>query len=116
MENELKILFEIEQMPGIFLERESISLLSAFLNGYIIGLSNHNPKPNQILEGFQKYIAKKYKIRTNHSWSQIILFMEQDERRAFWKFYELFYDFLKDHHFETFQNNKKTSKTKDPSR
>lgn len=47
-----------------------------------------------ILKEFQKWIEKKYRINTTHSWADIIDFYSSDEYHALMKFFSEFKKFL----------------------
>lgn len=49
-----------------------------------------------------KALAKKYNIESDHGWSDIIVFFEPVESKAFYKFFELFDEYNN----EIVQNNK----------
>ncbi len=67
--------------------------MKSFLDGwYLRDASNINDI--NFISHFQDWIVKKYKIRTNHSWSDIILFYSQDEADALKNFFKEFNEFL----------------------
>ena len=83
------LITEIEKSPGMYLGRPSITRLSAFIDGYLLGVASDEP----FLGGFQKWIASKYEVKSTHKWSEIILFFEQGEEQAFARFFELLREF-----------------------
>ena len=82
------ILLEIELNPALYLGQISITRLSAFLDGYILGTGCAS-----FLFEFQAWVSERYKIKSSHKWNEIILFFEQDERSAFSRFYDLLREF-----------------------
>ncbi len=83
-----ELLAAIEKSPGMYLGRPSITRLSAFIDGYLLGTSGEAS-----LEGFQTWAAEKHRIKSAHKWSEIILFFEQEESDAFRRFFELFQEY-----------------------
>jgi len=68
--------------------------LFAFINGY----KNHNSydvNANDCLDGFNQYVAERYKMDTDHNWSSIIQFFYETEKDAFDEFYKLLDEFMK---------------------
>jgi hypothetical protein len=100
-----KLLKEIKLRPAMYLGRNSISLLAAFINGWC-SRDLENVYDYYLIKDFQKWIEKKYKIRSNHSWSSIILFYSSDENDALNNFFILFEEFLKKESKKIKKNNK----------
>lgn len=89
----VELIFSIKQRPAMYLGRNSISLLKAFLDGWYC----HEPNTVadiEVMGDFQDWIARKYKIKTSHSWANILLFYSTDENDALQKFFEEFELFL----------------------
>ncbi len=79
----------------MYIGQNSISCLKAFLDGWY--LRNPNSVSDQkLMEGFQDWVVKKYRIDSSQSWARIILFFSQDEANALTNFYGLFEEFLGD--------------------
>jgi hypothetical protein len=81
--------------PGLYISGRSISQAAAFMQGYMAGqyeLGVDHEK--DIYNGFQRWVEKRYKIRTTQSWQAIVTFMSNDEAGAFeltrelWKEYK----------------------------
>ena len=102
-------LLAIELYPSMFLGKNSISLLSTFLNGIEFGLKEFcqstsnfdwkefksNKEPHYEF-GFQKWISERYKNRRgyNQTWSDSILYqVDGDEEKAFDLFFALLEEF-----------------------
>jgi len=86
------LLEKIREKPGIYLGYPNLTHLRFTLSGYQHALSE-NGCVDHALDGFQDWIANKYRISSSHHWSSIILFYERTEERAFHKFYELYDQF-----------------------
>lgn len=87
------LLMDIKKRPGVYLGQKSLTLLDAFLGGYIFRLREEG-NPDAELRDFQNYIANRFNIRSTHSWAHIIRFYSSSEADAFDRFYELLNDFL----------------------
>jgi len=44
--------------------------------------------------GFQDWIQERYDTTTCHSWASIILLNSEDDKAAFWKFFDLLEEYL----------------------
>lgn len=88
-----KLLGEIQARPGMYIGKDSLSLLVAFLDGYTHAVQQNSKVYNENFPGFQEWIAAKYEIKSSHRWNDIILFYELDESKAFRKFFELLEEF-----------------------
>ena len=65
-----------------------------YLQGYYAALPLEEAKEfGSKLKCFQKWVEKKYKIKSNHHWSQIILFYSPNEYFALNTFFDLFEKF-----------------------
>ncbi len=84
---------EVKIRPAMYIGRNSIFCLQAFLNGLCWHKSAFSD--NDILSEFQDYIEKEYAITTTHSWASIIHFFSQDETDALMNFFIEFDKFLK---------------------
>jgi len=83
------LLSEIKCSPNIYLGTPSITRLSAFIDGYLLGSGIHE----KFLDSFQDWITLKFGIKSVHKWSDILLFFEQSEEKAFWLFFDLLDEF-----------------------
>lgn len=82
------LLNAIRDNPTIYLGQMSLTRLSAFLDGYILGSNCAT-----FLPMFQEWVAEKYGVKTSHKWNEIILFYEQDEQSGFSRFFTLVDEF-----------------------
>lgn len=85
MDKTYLLLQEIKKCPPLYLGRSSLELLHAFLNGY-----KHHEEVYQsdCLEGFNEYIQKRYRLRTDHNWASVIRFFSSSDEEAFETFYQ----------------------------
>ncbi len=79
----------IKTRPTMYITRNSISCLKAFIDGW------HFRDPDSLvdfyeMDNFQKWIESKYHINTSHSWCDIILFYSLDESTALINFFKDF--------------------------
>lgn len=89
MNSIIKILSDIEKRPAAYIGKNSISCLKAFLDGWYLRNPNKVIDAN-IMNEFQEWIEKKYDIKTNKSWNDILLFNSQDEGKALELFFTEF--------------------------
>lgn len=94
-----ELLENIKIRPGHFLGTPSLVRLQLFLGGYnyckkSLGLPDTAEDRHWL--GFQKWVAQRYEIKSNHSWSQIIVFFSMDEFEALDNFFKLWEEFKKE--------------------
>lgn len=77
----------------MYLTSYSIISLKSFLDGWYQRDAN-TIVDNDLMDGFQEWVEKKYNVNTSQSWSHIILFYSQDEYDALDRFFELFDSWL----------------------
>ena len=93
--NETELIQAIGANPGMYLGRKTITGLSHFLDGYGLALSSSSAKYDRAAtEGFQQFVAERFRITSSHRWDEIILFFEQDQCRAFDRAMDLFQEYL----------------------
>lgn len=108
--NPYKLLGRIKKRPGMYLGTSSITRLDMVLRGYTLARREVGLEPTDEeieFEGFQSWLTKKYEIKSNQSWSKIILFYSIDEQEALEKFFEL---------FEEYQNQNKSLEVEEKSK
>lgn len=89
-----KLISEIKNRPELYITLKSINYLRVYLDGYSAALNPDDGREFQSdVYGFQRWVEAKYKVTTNHSWNQIILFYSPNEAKALDLFFELFYEF-----------------------
>lgn len=84
------LLADIRARPALFLGKDSVSLLAAFLDGFFHGRGGQGQFDSATFAGFQHFVRMRFNMTSSHRWNDIILFFEMDEARAFWRFFDLF--------------------------
>jgi len=91
----------IKQRPALYIGQNSISVLRGFLDGWFFG--KEELSDNSILQQFEKWVQKHYKMDDRRTWDRIILCFSQDEANALNNFFLLFEKFL----IEFYKNEKR---------
>ncbi|MBE9216983.1 hypothetical protein IQ247_30760 [Plectonema cf. radiosum LEGE 06105] len=97
MSNLYEMLNRIKKRPAMYLGKNSIFSLQAFLAGYNGAKREMGLLPTEEEEEFEyflNWIRKRFKVETNQSWASIIVFYSADENKALDTFFELFDEFL----------------------
>ena len=97
MSNLYEMLNRIKKRPAMYLGKNSIFSLQAFLAGYNGAKREMGLSPTEEEEEFEyflNWIRKRFKVETNQSWASIIVFYSADENKALDTFFELFDEFL----------------------
>lgn len=81
-----QVIAELEKRPLMWLPEKHIMYLETFLNGYLFGKSKSTE--NELLTKFNRYIEKKYEIKTTHGWARNIYHMSSDPHAALDMFFE----------------------------
>ena len=84
----------IEKRPSLYIGKNSIFSLSAFLSGVAFDSAYSNDY--SIIDNFQQWVEKKYRITTSQSWASILNFYSSDEKDALKLFFLLFKEFILD--------------------
>ena len=88
----VELIETIKARPAMFLGRNYISCLKAFLDGWY-----HRNATGVFdalfMDDFQSWIEKKYEVKSNHSWCDILLFYSGDECKALQNFFREFDEF-----------------------
>ena len=75
----LKELIEaIKKRPAMYLTRNYISSLKAFLDGWYLRRPDEVLEP-ELMHHFQKWVEQKYNVTTTQTWASILLFYSVDE-------------------------------------
>ncbi|MEA5566777.1 hypothetical protein [Anabaena sp. UHCC 0399] len=96
MNNLYNLLQKIKKRPAMYLGKNSIFSLQAFLDGYYfarreIGI---NLTEEEIeFQNFLQWIRHRFNVETGQLWSSIILFHSADEKSAVDRFFTLFEEF-----------------------
>ncbi|MGB3694157.1 MAG: hypothetical protein WA999_15670 [Spirulinaceae cyanobacterium] len=87
---------EIQKRPPLYLGGRSIFRLESFLYGYFyvkkkMGLPTTEGEKD--FEEFHDWLQERLRVKTNKSWSSILLFRSSDESKALDLFFELLEEF-----------------------
>jgi hypothetical protein len=91
---------KIKKAPSMYLGRDSIICLQAFLSGYSVAKYELGEEPTEVERDFMEFpewIRQRFNVSTSQSWANIILFYAEDEKKALDKFFELFEEFSDRH-------------------
>jgi len=94
MEQVIKIILEIEKRPSMYIGRNSIFCLRAYLYGMMSPLETNKDKELEFIKRFQVWVENKYNIESSHSWADIIHFFSDNEQDALDNFFIDFKTFL----------------------
>ena len=88
MRSVFQLLEIIRERPALYIHKNYISCLEAYLNGWL------SIEPDQVIDydafaDFEQWVIEKYRIETSHGWCSIILFHSGDEYLALQKFFVL---------------------------
>ena len=92
MERLKDVIITVSSFPELYIGKPSLERLYAFIGGY---LHNNSEGDDHCLDGFNEYVSAKYRINTDHNWSEIISFFSSNENEAFETFKSLFCDYCK---------------------
>ena len=85
----IELLKLIEARPALYLSRNTISALRAFIDGWL--LRRPDDVINfQILKKIQKYVENNFEIDGRFPWDRIILLFSEDENDALKLFFKIF--------------------------
>lgn len=87
---------KIKEKPGLYIGKPSLTLLNAFMNGYMIGQYEINGD-DEILDdhGLLEYVERYYSVsRTAKGVCCLVCENSESEEEAFYKFFELLKEFL----------------------
>jgi len=87
-----EIILEIEARPLMWLREKHIMYLATFIDGHLH--TTNNPESHSLMNGFNKFIDKKYKISTTHGWANNLNYMSVNPHDALDMFFEEFKIYL----------------------
>lgn len=87
-DNLVDLLDQVKARPALYLSRNSISCLKAFLDGWQLRRPDEIADPGIIVE-IQSRVECTYGI-AGHSWDKILLLFSQDEGDALSRFFSIF--------------------------
>jgi hypothetical protein len=91
------MLKQIKDKPGLYLSRSTIFDLESFLLGYEVARTQIGLEQTDEEKEFSEFILwvrDSFPVKTDRSWTNIILFYSADEKIALKKCFELLDDFL----------------------
>ena len=88
LNNVCKLLNDIRKCPALYLGNNSLLLLQAFLNGYLLEKAQTDRESCIFMDCFQKYVEDWYDSKTTHSWAHLII-INNSEDTAMKCFYEI---------------------------
>ncbi|WP_204106273.1 MULTISPECIES: hypothetical protein [Spirulina sp. CCY15215] len=98
MSNLYTVLQQIQEAPGMFLGRPSVSDLFMFLNGYEFARSQMGVELDEdellFFDGFQPWLQEHFGVQSAASWAKLIMLSCADERSGFHRFFGLLDEFL----------------------
>ena len=99
MANLYTMLRQIQEVPGMYLGRPSVSDLFIFLNGYEFARSQMGQDLDEeellFYDNFQPWLQQRLGVRSVTSWAKLIMLSCHDEQAGFEKFFGLLDEFRK---------------------
>ncbi|MFN6529600.1 hypothetical protein [Nostoc sp. ChiSLP03a] len=90
------LLQKIKENPVMYIDKPSITCLKSFVGGYLGQLSDLGLTPEGYpMEGFQEWIQERAKTNLSISWAEILISSCGSDTNAFYSFFELFDQFIK---------------------
>ena len=92
-----EVLQKIQDKPGMYIGKPSVSDLFMFVVGYEfargeLGIESTGWE-DDFHENFQTWLQIRYQVRTSNSWAKIIMLYCHDEKAGFEKFFKLLDEF-----------------------
>lgn len=91
-----EIIEKIRRKPALYLGRNTVSALSAFLDGWFLR-DPESVVDAKMLERYTDWIRCRFGIKENVSWDRLLLLIAIDEHDALNLFFKTFDDFLQEH-------------------
>jgi len=95
MNSIIDLLKLVKERPAMYISRNSISCLKAFLDGWYLR-DTDGVTDVHIMGELQDYTEKKYNENPVRSWCDILLYNSGDEGKALELFFEDFFGFIDD--------------------
>ena len=95
MEALYKQLMVMKDKPGMYLGRKSLSLLGAYITGYLDHQYESDSDFVSTFPSFNDFVHKYYGVSTCQDWVKIIIFNSSTDEDAVDRFYVLLDSFLK---------------------
>lgn len=87
MDSIVDLILLIRERLAVYITRHSISCLKVFIDGWVFRMP---ATVDHSFDSFQQWVEEKYRIKSSHSWCDIILFYSQDESSALDNFFQEF--------------------------
>ncbi|KMQ67730.1 hypothetical protein ACM39_12900 [Chryseobacterium sp. FH2] len=74
MNDFIKLLSDLEKQPLLFINKKDISLLNAFITGYLLNdIFRNNKRPNyDFRSSFSEWLKEKYNFEQELSWAEYL--------------------------------------------
>ena len=92
MDGLYQVIMTLLERPELYIGKRSIQRLYAYIGGY---LHQNEGVDDHCLDGFNEYIATRYKIESDHNWADIIEFFSNDGREEIEIFKRHFEEYMK---------------------
>ncbi len=90
-----ELVSRIAERPGMFLGEATLSRFHAFLLGWMLESTDQHTE--EVMKGFQNWIATRYRMTTSHSWAEIIRFYSANDVAALGEALALFKEYFEQH-------------------
>ena len=105
MNNVYNLLNDIRKCPALYLGHPSVSLLEAFIHGYLYDKKESDAESCHFMHCFSIYVKQmyieRYNLRTQHGWAQLIEFFNGKGMDAINGFYKILDKFVEEKGWET---------------
>lgn len=91
----LILLNKIREKPKIFIGEVSLEPLRHLVNGYALRVYDETGEYFDLIPGFQSFVANTYNDYSSRGYEEIIRRYCESDEQAFYKFFELLDEFLK---------------------
>jgi hypothetical protein len=98
---------QIQQQPGLYIGKASVSDLFMFLVGYKfarkqLGIELTDTE-RHFYQNFHGFVEMRYNVKTSNSWAKIIMLYSPDEKTGFETFFKLLKQFKSSEYFSVNQ-------------
>ena len=90
-----QLLVSIRRRPAMYLGHSSVTLLRAFLQGYVTALQDAGRSTDEVpdLDRFSRWLCARYGLRDGYRWDRLLLTFHSDEAKALEEFFKLLDEF-----------------------
>ncbi len=86
-----ELISQIAKRPEMYLGEATLTRFDAFLLGWM--LESNEQHTQDVMKGFQVWIAERFRIGTSHSWANIIRFYAKNDVSALNDAFSLFSEY-----------------------